>query len=56
MPETIKVHCSWCDYDIFIPISSKLCKCYNCEAMKVLDDMDIIPPVDIYETPETTED
>ena len=52
----IKVRCSWCDYDVFIPISDRLCKCYNCEALKCLDDMTIMPPTDIYEMPETTED
>lgn len=52
----IKVLCSWCGYDVFIPVSSKLCKCYNCDALKVLDDMSIVPPTDIYAVQETTED
>ena len=56
MSAEIKVHCSWCDYDVFIPVSAKLCKCYNCEALKCLDDMTIMPPTSMYETPETTED
>lgn len=40
MPETVykDVLCSWCMYDVFIPISSKLCKCYNCHTLKVLED------------------
>lgn len=54
--ESNKVLCSWCDYDVFIPISDKLAKCYNCETLKTLDDMRIMPPTDVWEAPETTEE
>lgn len=38
MVESAKVHCSWCLYNVFIPISDKLVKCYNCETLKCIDE------------------
>ena len=50
------VLCSWCSYDVFIPISNKICMCYNCEALKTLEDLEIIPPTEAWQLPETSED
>jgi len=46
MPETAKVHCSWCMYNVFIPVSSKIVKCYNCNNLKCIDDGIEVEPSD----------
>jgi hypothetical protein len=38
MVETAKVHCSWCLYNVFIPLSDKIVKCYNCNNLKCVGD------------------
>ena len=38
MVENAKVHCSWCLYNVFVPISHLIVKCYNCGNLKCVDD------------------
>jgi len=45
MVENAKIPCSWCLYNVFVPISEKIVKCYNCNALKCIDDgVEIVDP------------
>lgn len=38
MVENARISCSWCMYNVFVPISKLIVKCYNCGNLKCVDD------------------
>jgi hypothetical protein len=45
MVENSKILCSWCTYNVFVPISKLIVKCYNCGNLKCIDDgVEIVDP------------
>ena len=38
MVENARISCSWCTYNVFVPISKLIVKCYNCGNLKCVDD------------------